>query len=108
MPKYSNCTAKFKLNVLSFADKNGVKAAGRHFSVDPNSIRYWRRQKENLIASKKTTKSFRGPKTEKFPVIDNGVMEYVHQLRDDGCAVSYEMIQNIAREIARTLNINGD
>ena len=39
------------------------------------------------------------------PDIDNGVMEYVSQLCDDGCAVSYKMVQNRAQEIACTLHI---
>lgn len=98
--------AKFKLNVLSYADSIGVKAAGRHFSGDLNSIWYWWRQKDKIVAAKACSKSFHGPKTEKYPTTDNGVIAYVNELQNNGCPVTYEMIQYKAREIAATLNID--
>ena len=57
------------------------------------------------MVAKKCRKYFHGPKTGIFSDIDNGVMEYICQPCDDGCAISYEMIQNKAWEIACTLII---
>ena len=48
----------FKLDVLAFAEKNGVRSAGREYSVQPNMIRYWRNQSDKLKAAKKGTRFF--------------------------------------------------
>lgn len=59
-------TAQFKLNMLTLADRSGVKAAGRHFSIDRNLICNWHKQKGNLIAGKKSAHFCIGLKLENF------------------------------------------
>lgn len=46
------------------------------------------------------------PKTGKFRAVYNCMMEYIHQHHDDGCAVSYELLQNKAHEVACILTIS--
>ena len=71
------------------------KSSRRHFSVDLNLIRYWRRQKEKLMGANKITKSYRQPKTGKFPNVDTSTL-----------SVFYKTIQNKALEIAPIFNIS--
>lgn len=101
-------TAAFKLDVLTFAEKNGVRAASREFSVQPNMVRYWRNQTEKIRAAKKGTRSFRGPKKGRLSMVDDAVMDWVEEKRKEGSAVTCEMIQMKAREIARQDNNASD
>uniref|UniRef100_A0A023GJZ4 Putative tigger transposase n=1 Tax=Amblyomma triste TaxID=251400 RepID=A0A023GJZ4_AMBTT len=105
MGRYASYTAAFKLKAVDYALEHGNRAAGRHFGVDEMRIRYWKKQREKLMATNKTRRAFRGPKTGKFPRVEEAVLEYVRDLRKDGCAVSLEMIQTQARTTARKLGI---
>ena len=44
MPRRSY-TAVFKLQVISYAEEHGNRAAGRKFDVDESNVRKWRRNK---------------------------------------------------------------
>ncbi|XP_028926536.1 LOW QUALITY PROTEIN: zinc finger protein 514-like [Ornithorhynchus anatinus] len=57
------------------------------------------------MSAKTTCRAFRGPKSGKYPEIDNKILEYVTELRKSGCTVSHEMLKMKAREIAREQNI---
>ena len=47
MPRRSY-TAVFKLQVISYAEEHGNRAAGRKFDVDESNVRKWRRNKEDI------------------------------------------------------------
>ena len=34
-------TAKFKLEVVKYAEENGKREAGRKYDVDPKNVRHW-------------------------------------------------------------------
>ncbi|CAN7995716.1 unnamed protein product, partial [Ixodes hexagonus] len=101
MGRYMSYTCGFKLKVADYAFEHGNRVAARHFCVDEVRVRYWRQQREKLRAAKTTRRSFRGPKHGKFPRVEEEVLEYVRNLRKEGCAVSHELIQNHARATAR-------
>ncbi|CAN8011959.1 unnamed protein product [Ixodes pacificus] len=101
MVRCASYTCELKLKVVEHAILHGNCAAARHFGVDEVRVRYWKQQREKLQAAKKTRRSFRGPKQGKFPCVEEEVLEYVTNLRKEGCAVSQELIQNHARTIAR-------
>lgn len=103
--RYASFTAAFKLRAVDYALQHGNRAAGRHFDVDEVHIRHWKNQREKLTATNKTRRAFRGPKTGKFPEVEEVAPEYVRDLRKDGCAVSLEMIQSQARTVARKMGI---
>uniref|UniRef100_A0A1E1X208 Putative pogo transposable element n=1 Tax=Amblyomma aureolatum TaxID=187763 RepID=A0A1E1X208_9ACAR len=105
MGRYASYTAGFKLKVVEHALEHGNRAAGRHFSVDPVRVRYWRNQQDELRATKKDRRAFRGPKQGKFPRVEEEVLSYVKRLRNEGCAVSHELMQNHARATARSHGI---
>ena len=93
--------------MLLFFDKNGVKTVGRHFSFHPNLITYGHRIKEKLIVMKKNTQnSFQTPITGKFPDINNGMTEYVRQLRDEFMLFPTKLYRTNLGEKVCSLNIS--
>ncbi|KAH7948912.1 hypothetical protein HPB49_003401 [Dermacentor silvarum] len=94
-------SAAFKRNVILAAEDIGNSAAGRQFGVTERSIRGWRRQKGALFACSGTRRSFRGPKNGTFPEIELALTESVQEQRAVHLAVSGELMQTKARELAR-------
>lgn len=94
-------TAGFKLKAVEYALKHGNRAAGRHFRIEEVRVRYWRKQEDKLRTTNRDRRAFRGPKTGKFPDVEEEVLQYVRDLRKEGCVVSHEMIRTQARATAR-------
>jgi hypothetical protein len=59
---------------------------------------YWRKQKEVLRNIKSDSTAFRGPKGE--------LLIYFEELRNDSIAVTHDMLQLRARELAKSHNIS--
>lgn len=106
MGKRSAYTAGFKLKVISYAQQFGNRAAGLEYDVNEKLVRGWRKQQEQLRNTSANRKAFRGAKHGKFPEIDAGVLGYVREMRNNGCAISYDMVQAKARQIAREMKID--
>jgi hypothetical protein len=70
MWKYTSYTAEFKVKVINFAEQTGNLAAEREFFVNEAHIRYWCKQKEALCKEKCSVRAFWGPKTGKFPELE--------------------------------------
>jgi len=68
-------------------------------------LRYWRKQKEAL-RNTKSDRAFRGPKAGKCPALEDELLTYFEELRNDGIAVTHDMIQLRARELAKSHNIS--
>lgn len=105
MGKYRNYSAGFKLKVIAFAKQHGNRAAEREFSASEKLVRCWRKQKDMLKSTKLSRRAFRGPKAGTFPHIEEEVFAYVQEMRNNGCSISYEMLQMKAREISRKQGI---
>ncbi|KAJ4426374.1 hypothetical protein ANN_27188, partial [Periplaneta americana] len=54
-----------------FVKTHGNRAAGREFTVPEFNIRYWRKQKQALQETNASRKAFRGPKSVKFPDLED-------------------------------------
>lgn len=91
--------------VVAHAFKHGNHAAAQHFSDDPVRVRYWMKQQEQLRATEKDCRAFRGPKEGKFPAVEKEVLSYVQRLTSESCAASHELLQNHARATARSQGI---
>lgn len=72
--------AGFKLKAVDYALEHGNRAAGRHFGVEEVRVRYWRKQHDKLRATNRERRAFRGPKTGKFPRVEEEVLQYVRDL----------------------------
>jgi len=69
-------------------------------------VPYWRKQKEALRNTKSGSRTFRGPKAGKYPVLEDKLLTYFEELRNDGIAVTHDMLQLCACELAKYHNIS--
>ena len=67
---------------------------------------YWRKQNEALRNTKSDTRAFRGPKVGKYPALEDEFLTYFEELRNEGIAVTHDMLQLGARELANSHNIS--
>ena len=72
-------TAKFKLEVVRFAQENGNRAAGKKFDVNEVNVRRWIEAKDALEKTSKNRQSFRGKKA-KYPELETELMGYVRKI----------------------------
>ena len=82
--KNNSYTASYKLKVISFAEQFGNRAAEREFGILESSVSYWRKQKEALRNRKSDSRAFRGPKAGKYPALEDELVTYFEELRNDG------------------------
>ena len=85
-------TAKEKLAAVAYAEAHGNRAAGREFTIDESCIRQWRKQKSRLQAMPRKKQADRGS-VEKFPQIEEKVLEFVLERRPCGKSVSTSEIR---------------
>lgn len=97
--------AAFKRKVIAEAEVTGNCAAGRKFDVPENNVRRWRKQKTSLLACAATRKAFRGPRKGAFPEVEEVLTDFVKERRGRGLAVTADIVQMKAREIARERGI---
>jgi hypothetical protein len=90
--KNNSYTASYKLKVISFAEQFGNRAAVREFGILESSVRYWRKQKEALRNTKSDSRASRGPKVGKNPTLEDELLIYVEELRNDGIAVTHDFV----------------
>ena len=62
--------------------------------------------KEALRNTKSDSRTFRGPKAGKYPVVEDELLTYFEELRNDSMAVTHDMLQLRARELAKSHNIS--
>jgi DNA-binding transcriptional regulator YiaG len=104
--KNNSYTASYKLKVISFAKQFGNSAAEREFGILESSVRYWMKQEEALRTTKRDSGAFHGPKAGKYPALEDDLLNYFKELRNHGIAVTRDMLQLRARELAKSLNIS--
>lgn len=98
-------TAGFKLEVITYAEENGGNmAAQRKFGVSEKLVRDWRKQKDALHQTKKTTKAFRG-RTAYWPDLENQLENFVMEQRSSCRAVSTVQLRLKALEMSKTMKI---
>jgi hypothetical protein len=62
-------------------------------------------KKEALRNTKSDSRVFRGPKAGKYPALKDELLTYFEELRNEGIAVTHDMLQLRARELAKSHNI---
>ena len=96
--KNNSYTASYKLKVLSFVEQFGNRAAEREFGILESSMRYWRKQKEALRNTKSDSRAFHSLKAGKYPALEDELLTYFEELRNDGFVVPHDMLQFCARD----------
>ena len=101
--KYS---AKFKLQVVKFAEESNNCTAGREFCVNEKLVRDWRKQIEKLKCMPKNKCSNRG-KPCQWPELEDKLLQWIEEHRESGYIVTRNMISIKAKAMASELQITG-
>ena len=104
--KNNSYIASYKLKVISSAEQFGNRAAEREFGILESSVRYWRKQKEALRNTKSDSRAFHGPKAGKYFALEDELLTYFDELRNDGIVVTHDMLQLRARELEKSHNVS--
>jgi hypothetical protein len=104
--KNNSYTASYKIKVISFTEQFRNHAAEREFGILESSVRYWRKQIEALRNTTSDRRAFRGPKAGKYPALEDELLNYFEEIRNDGTAVTHDMLQLHAHELAKSHNIS--
>ena len=67
---------------------------------------YWRKQKEALRNTKSDSRAFHGPKAGKYFALEDELLTYFDELRNDGIVVTHDMLQLRARELEKSHNVS--
>ena len=104
MPRRSY-TAVFKLQVISYVEEHGNRAAGRKFDVDESNVRKWRRNKEDIKKMPSIKKARRGKKAQ-HPKLEKTLLEWVEERRLGGIAINTVHLRLQAKLIAKKMKLN--
>lgn len=97
--KRHSYTVRFKLNVIRHAEENNNAKTARKYSISEKLVRDWKKSKELLQASRPTSRS-RRHKNPQWPKLETQLKSWIIIQREQGIAVSVELIKLKAREIA--------
>ncbi|KAH8022203.1 hypothetical protein HPB51_023053 [Rhipicephalus microplus] len=75
------------------------------FDVGDTSFRHWRDHEDKLKAMKKIQRAFHGAKTGGYRNVKEQLVRYIRELRQDGCAVSLDIVQTEVHRIAQAQRI---
>ncbi|XP_070786398.1 major centromere autoantigen B-like [Enoplosus armatus] len=99
---------KFKERVLEYAEKHSGEKTARHFNIDTKRIRYWRKQKcELLLADKGRARLTGGGRKKVSLELEERLSEWIYSMRDKHNRVSRNMIKNKALEIYPSVSDGG-
>ena len=99
-------TAKFKLQVVKFAEETNNCAASREFCVHEKLVHDWRKQIEKLKCMPKNKCGNRGKKCQ-WPELEDKLLAWIEEQRQSGYIVTRNMIRIKALAMTDKLNITG-
>jgi hypothetical protein len=103
--KRPSYTAKFKREVIWYAEEKGNRKATVIFGVDESNVRLWRKYKTAISGFEALRREFTGPKKGQFPEIDDAVFTPFQERRKTGLFVSDDLLHEEAIKKATSLNI---
>ena len=101
--KYS---AKFKLQVIKFAQESNNCAAGREFCINEKLVRDWRKQVEKLKCMPKNKCSNHGKRCQ-WPELEDKLLQWIEEQRQNGYIVTCNMLIIKAKAMAAELKLAG-
>lgn len=90
--KRCHYTASFKKKVIRYADEQGNRAAMRAFGINECNVRRWKKERVKINKMGSTKKALTGPKHGKYEEVENRVLEWVIEQRNNGLGITYELI----------------
>ena len=98
-------TARFKLNVVTYASEKGNREAARQFQVDEKNVRRWRSQQEKLKGLRRDQRAACYCPA-KFPELEKELKEWIDEKRKAGIiGISTTVIRLKAKSMAKVRNI---
>jgi len=97
-------SAKFKLQVVKFAQESNNCAAGREFCVNEKLVHDWRKQVEKLKCLPKNKCSNCG-KPSQWPELEEKLLHWIEVQRQSGYIVTRNMVDIKAKAVAAELQI---
>jgi hypothetical protein len=104
--KRLSCKAKFKREVIRYAEDKGNRKAAAIFRVDESNVRLWRKHKVAISKCEASRKKFTGPKKGRFHETDDAVFTFFQKRRKTGLFVSYDLVRDEAIKKARLLSLH--
>ena len=102
-----NFDIQFKEKV--YAEEHSGEKAAKQFDIDPRQIRYWKKQKNELNAAKKTRARLAGGGRKKVSLdMETSLVKWIFSVRDKHNRVSRKMIKNKALEIFSSVTDSGN
>lgn len=99
---------KFKERVLQYAEGNSAEETARHFNIDSKRVRYWRKQKEELLLADQGRARVAGGGRKKLSEeLEERLSEWIYSMRDEHKRVSRNMIKKKALEIYPSVSNGG-
>jgi hypothetical protein len=78
--------AKFKREVIRHAEEKGNRKATAIFGDDGSNVQLWRKHKAALSGCEASRRILNGPKTGRFPEIDDAVFTFFQETQNwTGC-----------------------
>ena len=104
MSKCFSYTTAFKLQVVNFAETNGIRITARHFGVDENNVRWWKKSKLQLDQMPKSKRANRGH-IAFYPNLEKQIIKWITDCRSQGIALNTIQICLKAKLYAKDMNI---
>ncbi|KAG0418966.1 hypothetical protein HPB47_004464 [Ixodes persulcatus] len=92
--------ATFKRTVIVYAEETNNCAAGHKFDVSERVVCQWRLQRSKIFSCDGKRRGFRGPKSGRFPELEDKLAVYVSEVCDRSLPVTCDMVTERARIIA--------
>ena len=97
-------TAEKKLQAIKDAKLQGVKLAARMWNTSPRTIRYWRKQEEELsrlVGDNKGSYKHNGQTGRKLkhPELEMLLPQWINECRDKGKRITLKMVKKKAEVI---------
>src|SRR6185437_15494925 len=100
--KNRSYTIAFKLEAIKYAEDSSNRRAAKFYNIDRKRVQEWRKQKKELepVKNKEQVRALKGRgRKAKYPALENELLDYIKQRREEKQAVTMFMIRNKAKEL---------
>ena len=98
--------ARFKLQVIAFAEEKGNRAAERKFSVSEKLVRDWRKQKSKLKKMPQKRRADRPGGKPHWPELEAQLVSWIQENRNNGIGLCGSMVRLKAKLFAKEMDID--
>ena len=89
------------MSVINKAEEVGNREAARIYSINESTVRGWRKSKETLEKSKRSSKALGRGRKAHYPLMEEELVKLVSERRKEGCAISTVEIRVEAQKMVK-------